>query len=79
MKRFRGTVRGKVVVLEEGVRLPDGTEVEVRIPGRRRDPAEAFRRVLENPIRRFIGIDELIEEDKRDREERCNLDESGDQ
>ena len=34
MKTFRGQVRGNVIVLEEGVQLPDGTEVEVRLLAR---------------------------------------------
>ncbi len=31
MKIYRGTVRGNVVVLQEGAELPEGQEVEVRV------------------------------------------------
>jgi hypothetical protein len=65
MRRFRGTVKNDVVVLEDGVHLPEGTEVEVRLPGRCKK--DSIRRVLNNPITRFIGIDEIIEEDKKER------------
>ena len=70
MKRFKGTVKNNVVVLKEGVQLPDGTEVEVRLPAPCEKREDTFRRVLDNPITRFIGIDQIIEEDKREREAR---------
>ena len=65
----KGTVKGNVVILEEGVHLPDGAEVEVRLsaPLFRRD--EAFTQVLANHITRNIGMDQIIEEDKQEREE----------
>jgi hypothetical protein len=69
MKRYRGTVKGHVIVLENGEQLPEGTEVEVRVPARRKKGRqEAFQRLLENPITRYIGIDEIIEQDKQERE-----------
>jgi hypothetical protein len=78
MKRFKGTVKKNVVVLEEGVELPDGTVVEVRVPARReRQEArkraklkEAVQRILENSITRPIGIDEIIAEMKQELAER---------
>ncbi len=69
MQRFRGKVKNNVIVLEEGVHLSDGTEVEVRLPSdtraRRR---RAIERILKNPITRHVGIDEIIEEDKKEHE-----------
>jgi hypothetical protein len=73
MKRFKGTVKNNVVVLEDGVHLPDGTEVDVCVPARRRDRAEAFQRVLDSQVHRYVGIDEVIERDKRARDERGSL------
>jgi hypothetical protein len=65
----KGIVKGNVVMLEEGVHLPDGAEVEVRLsaPLVRRD--EVFARVLAKRITRNIGMDQIIEEDKQEREE----------
>lgn len=72
MKRYKGTVKNKVVVLEEGVQLPEDTKVEVRVrtPADHKSREEAFRRILDNPITQYVGMDEIIEEDKREREER---------
>ncbi len=70
MKRFSGTVKNNVVVLEEGVHLPEGTEVDVLLPARRRKLREAVQRIRANPITRPIGIDEIIEENKRELDER---------
>jgi hypothetical protein len=70
MKRLKGTVKNNVVVLEEGVHLPDGTEVDVVLPARRRKLKEAIQRILDNPITRPVGIDEIIEENKRELDER---------
>ena len=72
MKRFKGTVKNNVIVLESGVQLPEGARVEVRLPkklseGKRK---QAFERIRRNPIKRYIGIDEVIEQDKNEREER---------
>jgi hypothetical protein len=66
----RGVVHNNVVVLEQGAQLPEGAEVEVRLVPSGVDRDALFRRVLENPIRQFVGIDEIIEEDKRERENR---------
>jgi hypothetical protein len=70
MRRLKGTVRNNVIVLEEGIRLPDDTEVEIYVPLNPEQRAKAFRRVRRNPITRYIGIDEIIEQDKQEREER---------
>jgi hypothetical protein len=70
MKGIKGTVRNNVIVLEGGIHLPDGTEVEVRLKpsGERRH--EPFLRLLRHSITRPIGMEEVIGEDKREREER---------
>jgi hypothetical protein len=72
MKRFRGFVKNNVVVLENGIRLPEGTEVVVRLRRKRTEEErrQAFERVRRNPITHYVGMDEIIEEDKREREER---------
>jgi hypothetical protein len=72
MKRFKGVVKNNVVVLEDGVRLPEGAKVEVRLPKKLSEEKrrQAFERIRRNPITHFVGIDEIIEEDKREREER---------
>jgi hypothetical protein len=65
----KGIVRNDIVVLEEGAHLPNGAEVEIRLsaPSLRRD--EAFARVLANRIAHYVGMDQIIEEDKQEREE----------
>jgi hypothetical protein len=69
----RGRVQGDVIVLEDGVRLPDGAAVEVRVltePAVNRD--EAFRAVLAHrETMRGVQIDvvELLREDRQEREE----------
>ena len=65
----KGIVRENTVVLEKGVRLPEGAEVEVRLVKRPLTRDEAFTRVLTNRITRPIGMAEIIEEDKKEREE----------
>ncbi len=77
MKRFKGTVKNNVVVLENGVYLPDGTAVEVRL---QKDPEgeakmlqkrkAAIQRILDHQIPGPVGMAEIVEEDKREREER---------
>jgi hypothetical protein len=66
----KGIVKDNTVILEEGARLPEGAEVEVRLAPPTESRKEAFARVLSYPITRPVGIDEIIEEDKREREER---------
>jgi hypothetical protein len=56
------------VVLEEGARLPEGAAVEVRMVEAAGARQAAFARVLDNPVRRPVGIDAIIEEEKAERE-----------
>ena len=70
MKHFKGIVLNNVIVLEDGIRLPEGTEVDVVLPVRRRRLKAAVERLLANPITRPVGIDEIIEENKRELDER---------
>jgi hypothetical protein len=72
MKRFKGTVKNNVIVLENGVQFPEGTKVEVRLPKKlsEENQKQAFERIRRNPITHYVGIDEIIEEDKKEREER---------
>jgi hypothetical protein len=65
----KGIVKENIVMLEKGVHLPDGAEVEVRLIERPLTRDEAFTRVLTNRITRPIGMAEIIEEDKKEREE----------
>jgi hypothetical protein len=65
----KGIVKGKVVILEAGAHLPDGAEVEVRLSAPSFGRDEAFARVLANRITRYVGMDQIIEEDKQEREE----------
>lgn len=81
MKRFKGTVKKNVIVLEKGVQLPDGTEVEVRVPPSRQEREarkrqrlkEAVQQILANPITRHIGMDEIIAEMKQELAERAGF------
>jgi hypothetical protein len=65
----KGIVKDNIVVLEDGARLPDGAEVEVRLLERPLRCDDAFARVLANRIAHDVGMDEIIEEDKKEREE----------
>jgi hypothetical protein len=65
----KGIVRNDIVVLEEGAHLPNGAEVEVRLSAPSLGRDEAFARVLANRIARYVGMDQIIEEDKQEREE----------
>ncbi len=76
---YKGVVKENAIVLDENVRLPDGTRVEVRVdspPVRTKakpNRKEAFEAIVKHRAvyeGRRIGIDELIEEEKQDREER---------
>jgi len=69
---YKGIVKNNTAVLEEGAQLPEGAPVEVRLvePPLSRD--EAFARVLANPIPYAVGMEEILEEDKREREERAD-------
>jgi phage FluMu protein gp41 len=69
MTTCKGVVKDNIVVLEDGAQLPDGAEVEVRLlkPLFPRD--EVFAQVLANRIMHDVGMDQIIEEDKQEREE----------
>lgn len=69
----KGTVHNNVVVLEEGVTLPEGASVEVRVIEQALNREEAFKRILENPIRHYVGWDEILAEEKEERERRHSL------
>ena len=66
----KGTVKGNIVVLDEGEKLPDGARVEVRVIEVSLSPEEAIKRVLDNPITKPVGMMELLKEDRAEREER---------
>ena len=75
-KRFQGTVKNNVIVLENDVNLPEGAIVEVRVkdPDREAKLLEkrraAIQRILDHRIPGPVGMAEIIEEDKRERDER---------
>jgi hypothetical protein len=70
MTTFKGIVKDNMVMLEEGIHLPDGAEVEVRLVERTLSPEEAFAQLLANPITHYVGMDEILEKEKREREGR---------
>jgi hypothetical protein len=72
MTTCKGIVKGNIVVLEEGAHLPDGAEVEVRLREQPFERDEVFNRVLTNRITRHVGIDQIIEEEKTEREEHAD-------
>jgi hypothetical protein len=65
----KGVVKDNVVLLEAGAQLPDGAEVEVRLLERPLTRQEVFARVRTHRIRHPVGMDEIIAEDKQEREE----------
>ena len=70
MTMCKGVVKNNTVLLEQGAHLPDGAQVEVRLLDKSATEEDPFTRVLNNPIRYHVGIDEIIEEEKKEREER---------
>jgi len=66
----KGTVKGNIVVLDEGEKLPDGARVEVRVVEEPLSAEEAIRRILSNPITKPLGMLEILREDRREREKR---------
>jgi hypothetical protein len=76
MKRLKGIVRDSVIVLEKDVHLPEGATVEVRVKDPEREAKllekrrAAIQRILEHRIPGPVGMAEIIEEDKRERDER---------
>jgi len=65
----KGIVQKNVVLLEEGAHLPDGVEVEVRLCERTLTRHKAFARVLSNRLTRDVGMADVIEAEKQEREE----------
>lgn len=78
MQRFKGTVKNGKIVLKGAVRLPEGAQVDVRVTtGHKKTRNDALKkrreivqRILDHQIEGPIGMAEIIEEDKREREER---------
>jgi hypothetical protein len=69
MKRYNGTEKNNVVVLPKGIELADGTKVVVRVqPEKKMARKRAFDQIKRHQIKHFIGIEEVIEKDKRERE-----------
>jgi hypothetical protein len=69
----KGVVKDNVVFLEAGAQLPDGAEVEVRLLERPLTRQEVFARVRTHRIQRSVGMDEIIAEDKQEREEHPDI------
>ncbi len=65
----KGIVKDNRVLLEEGIQLPEGAEVEVRLLDRPLTRQAVFTRVRVLCIRRAVGMDEIIAEDKQECEE----------
>jgi hypothetical protein len=65
----KGIVKDNTVLLAEGVQLPEGAEVEVRLLERPLTRQEVFARVRTHRILRAVGMDRLLEEDQQEREE----------
>ena len=65
----KGIVKDNVVLLQDGVRLHEGAEVEIRLLERPLTRQELFARVRTHRILRSIGMDEILAEDKHEREE----------
>jgi hypothetical protein len=72
----RGTVKGNTIVLDDGSCLPEGATVEVRlIPEPAISREEAFARFWEQRAANAdlcLNVDELIEEDREEREARVD-------
>jgi len=65
----KGMVKGNIVVLDEGEKLPDGARVEVWVIEEPLSAEEAIKRILNNPITKPVGLLELLREDRSEREE----------
>ena len=65
----KGIVKDNMVLLEEGIHLPEGAEVEVRLLERLLTRQEVFARVREHRIMHPVGMDEILAEDKQEHEE----------
>lgn len=67
----KGVVRGNVVELDEGTRLPEGTVVEIRVPDASEPHEDPFAALLARRAANAglnVHMDEIIEEDKQERE-----------
>jgi hypothetical protein len=69
MMVYKGIVKGQVILVEDGVQLPEGAVVEVRVLERPLTRPEVFARVRAHRIRRPVGMAEILEDDKQEREE----------
>ena len=69
MTMCKGVVKNNTVLLEQGAQLPDGARVEVRLLDKSATEVDPFTRVLNNPIRYYVGIDEIIEEFQEDEDD----------
>jgi hypothetical protein len=79
---YKGVVKDNAVRLDQNVRLPEGAMVEVHVQAQspeeteptddQQDPFEALLKRRAAYAGRRIGIDEIIEAEKQDREERFN-------
>jgi len=69
---YHGVVHNNTVILEPGVELPEGAAVQVRVFEPTSEREHAFIRVLQNRIPHSVGMEEIIEEDKRAREEKAD-------
>jgi hypothetical protein len=65
----KGVVKDNMVLLEAGVQLPEGAEVEVRLLDRPLTRQEVFARVRTHRIMRPVEMAEIIAEDKQESEE----------
>jgi hypothetical protein len=68
----KGIVKDQVILLEEGVQLPEGAAVEVRVLERPLTRPEVFARVRAHRIRRPVGMAAILEDDTREREEHAD-------
>jgi len=78
-RAYEGVVKDNTIVLDQNVRLPEGARVEVRVVGPRiietanPDRDQVYAALIERRAAyagRRINMDEIIEEEKEDREER---------
>jgi len=78
MRTYEGVVKGNTIVLDSNVRLPEGARVEVHVADASanrsgdgpEDPFEALLQRRAGYEGRGINVEEIIEEEKQDREER---------
>lgn len=65
----KGIVKDNMVLLEEGIHLPEGAEVEVQLLERLLTRQEVFARVREHRIMHPVGMGEILAKDKQEHEE----------